>query len=119
MDIGNLFSLSGRIGRKDYIIVSLILIAIGFAFSAASGFDDPSTIVLIIESVLSIALGIPNSFKRLHDTGKSGWWLLLALIPIVGWVALFIMTWLLPGQDGDNQYGSVNSGTPFPSVHRV
>lgn len=43
--------------------------------------------------------------RRLHDIGKSGWWLLLLLIPLIGFIILLI--WLIrKGTDGDNEYGA-------------
>ena len=43
--------------------------------------------------------------RRLHDIGKSGWWLLLYLIPIIGFIILLV--WLIrKGTEGDNQYGA-------------
>jgi uncharacterized membrane protein YhaH (DUF805 family) len=43
--------------------------------------------------------------RRLHDIGKSGWWLLLWLIPLIGFIILLI--WLIrKGTDGDNEYGA-------------
>ena len=42
--------------------------------------------------------------RRLHDTGRSGWWQLLSLIPVVGTIAVIILL-LRPGEAGTNQYG--------------
>ena len=48
----------------------------------------------------SIAVGI----RRLHDIGRSGWWLLIVLIPLVGWIVLIV--WAATESDaGANQYG--------------
>lgn len=44
--------------------------------------------------------------RRLHDTGRSGWWLLIAAIPWLGWLVLFVLLGFLPGNAGDNEYGS-------------
>jgi uncharacterized membrane protein YhaH (DUF805 family) len=60
-------------------------------------------------SVLTIALALflPSLalyIRRLHDIGKSGWWVLLILIPIVGIIVL--LAWAcMDGQQGSNQYG--------------
>ena len=44
------------------------------------------------------------AIRRLHDTGRSGWWLLVNCVPIIGWTILFI--WLVKDSDeGENQYG--------------
>lgn len=52
----------------------------------------------------SLAVGC----RRLHDIGKSGWWLLVWLIPIIGWVLLIY--WAAKAGEGDNEYG------PAPSL---
>ncbi|MCY3877745.1 MAG: DUF805 domain-containing protein [Rhodobacteraceae bacterium] len=47
-----------------------------------------------LASIVSLALLLPGlaaACRRLHDAGRSGWWLLLILIPFVGWIALIIM----------------------------
>ena len=48
--------------------------------------------------------GLAVSVRRLHDIGKSGWWLLIALIPIVG--AIMLIIWdVREGERGDNRFG--------------
>lgn len=49
---------------------------------------------------------LATTVKRLHDRGRSGWFVLIALIPIIGVVWLWIETWFLPGTPGPNAYGS-------------
>ena len=61
-----------------------------------------------ISYVYSIFLFVPSlavSVRRLHDTGRSGWWLLLALIPVLGWLVLLFF-YFQDSQPGDNEYGS-------------
>jgi uncharacterized membrane protein YhaH (DUF805 family) len=41
--------------------------------------------------------------RRLHDTGKSGWWLLMGIVPLIGIILLFYMA--QPGDEGTNDYG--------------
>ena len=117
MDIGNLFSLSGRIGRKDYIFLWLGILGMGLIVSALSGFESPPQFVAIAESIIAAVIMIPAGFKRLHDTGKSGWWLLIGLVPFFGWIVMFVLTWIIGGDEGVNTYGVPNSGSPFPSLH--
>ena len=57
---------------------------------------------------ISIALIIPNlavGARRLHDTGRSGWWQLLQLLPIVGIIVLIVF-WVQDSNAGENQYGA-------------
>ena len=59
-----------------------------------------------LSTVLGLILFVPSlsvCVRRLHDTGRSGWWYLLILIPYVGGIALFIIFCLK--SDDDNKYG--------------
>ena len=57
--------------------------------------------------------GLAVAIRRLHDVGRSGWWLLLVLIPIVGWIILIVFM-AAPSQPGPNQYGT--AAPPFPQL---
>jgi len=62
----------------------------------------------ILGLIYSLALLVPNlaaGVRRLHDTGKPGWFLLLWLIPIVGWVVIIVFL-AKAGNPGPNQYGN-------------
>jgi uncharacterized membrane protein YhaH (DUF805 family) len=60
-----------------------------------------SLVYLLAFIVPSIAVGI----RRLHDTNRSGWWLLLWLVPIVGWIVLIVFL-ATEGVKGPNEYGA-------------
>ena len=99
----------GRARRAEYwmfvlfsIIASIILSIIGEIIHTTL-LGNLYTLAVIIPS---LAVGA----RRLHDIGKSGWWLLIGLIPIIGWIIL-IMFAVMDGQPGDNQYGSNPKGT--------
>ena len=60
-----------------------------------------------VQSLLTIVLILPSlsvSVRRLHDVGRSGWWVCIPLVPILG-ILLFIYWALKPGEDGSNKYG--------------
>ena len=44
------------------------------------------------------------SIRRLHDTNRTGWWILIGLIPLIGWIVLLIF-YLEKGDPADNKYG--------------
>ena len=48
--------------------------------------------------------GLAVGFRRLHDIGRSAWWLLIALVPLAGGIVLLVFA-CLPGTPGPNQYG--------------
>jgi uncharacterized membrane protein YhaH (DUF805 family) len=58
----------------------------------------------ILSGIYSLAVWVPSiavAVRRLHDTGRSAWWLLMMLIPIAGWIVLFVYM----VQAGANAYG--------------
>lgn len=61
-------------------------------------------------------VGIAVSVKRFHDRGKSGWWVLVGLIPIIGAFWLLIENGFLDGTPGDNQYGPPPGGSAVAST---
>ena len=59
-----------------------------------------------IQGLIQLALLVPTlaaGARRLHDTGRSGWWQLIGLIPIVGWIVLIVF--FVQDSHPDNQYG--------------
>ncbi len=104
------FSFSGRARRKEYwmFVLIAVLIAIFLAladgitgtYSSELGFGLLGGLFLLGILIQSIAVGV----RRLHDTGRSGWWLLLNLIPLVGPIIVLVLM-ALDGQSGDNAYG--------------
>jgi uncharacterized membrane protein YhaH (DUF805 family) len=101
---------TGRAGRSEFwwfTLVYLILIAMAAfvdvvvgTFDAAIGFGLFSGSLLI--ATLLPMLGV--HVRRLHDTGRSGGWVLLGLVPVVGSFALFVLV-LFASQPGTNEYG--------------
>lgn len=90
----------GRIGRQEYWMFVLIWCLIQWAFILV-GLDFISMLVWLAFLVPDIAL----TTRRLHDTGRSGWWQLLSFIPIIGWIILII--WLATKTElVDNTYGA-------------
>ncbi len=90
----------GRIGRQEYWMFVLISFLIYIVLEVLS--------LDMISALVSLALLLPNiglAARRLHDIGKSGWWQLIGLIPIVGWV--IIIVWLATDTVSEsNQYGN-------------
>ena len=98
---------SGRARRKEYWMFVLFYIIFGIILGIIEGIIGISG---ILTGLYCLALLIPSiavSVRRLHDIGRTGWWVLICLVPIVGSIVLLIFI-LLDSQPGDNQYG------PFP-----
>ena len=73
----------------------------------------------VVSGLASLALLLPNlsvAIRRLHDTDHTGWWVLIGLIPIIGFIVLLIF-YLRQSDPGDNQYGPPPAeGVPGPTV---
>lgn len=67
-------------------------------------------VVLLLYALAVTVPGLAVTVRRLHDTGRSGWWTLVALIPLLGLVVIIIL--LLDSEAGDNQYGPNPKDTP-------
>lgn len=95
---------SGRARRKEYwmytLIYILIAIVLGFLDAMLGGAG-------ILGALLAIALFLPSlavTVRRLHDTDRSGWWVLIAFVPVVGVIVLLVFM-CLAGTSGSNPYG--------------
>ena len=62
-------------------------------------------IVLLVVTVAIIWIGLAVAVKRWHDRGKSGWWILIQFVPIIGPLWYFIEVFCLSGTAGPNRFG--------------
>lgn len=101
---------AGRARRKEYWmftlfnIIFLFLAAIidnilGIAYEAI-GYGPLSTLYMLAVLIPGLAVTV----RRLHDIGKSGWWVLIGLIPVVGAIVLLVFM-VMDSQPGGNQFG--------------
>ncbi len=101
----NYCNFSGRSSRSEYWWFILFNIIVG----AAIGIVFSGTFAEILSGLETLAFLLPSiglGVRRLHDIGKSGWWLLLCFIPLIGQIILII--WFCQeSQPFDNQYGPV------------
>lgn len=109
------FNFSGRARRKEYWFYQLITFLIPFILGIICrifGINVGGGFISFLLLILTLGLLIPGLVvlvRRLHDTGRSGWWFFIALIPFVGYIILFIFA-LLDSEPGDNQYGENPKG---------
>jgi len=106
---------SGRARRSEYwwwwlfvavvaVVLSLIDNAIGLHISDATIMGlQVSGLLTLIFGLVTLIPGIAVTFRRLHDTGRSGWWWLLSLLCGIGAIIVFIMCLMDSGPD--NEYG--------------
>ncbi|RLQ94869.1 DUF805 domain-containing protein [Falsibacillus albus] len=100
----NYVGFQGRARRKEYWMYLLINQIIIFILATIEYFADIDPYLKGIYYLATLLPALGVSLRRLHDTGKSGWWLLVALIPIVGIIVLIIF-FCQSSQDGENKYG--------------
>ena len=106
----NYVNFSGRSRRPEYWYFVLFLFLVGIVTGLADFgiFHTPESDIGPFSAIFVLATLIPSlsvAVRRLHDIGRSGWFLLLALIPVIG--ALLLIYWLCqPGTPGPNTYGN-------------
>ena len=100
----------GRARRKEYWYFVLFNVIIGFVLAFIDGLIgtyDMVTRIGFLSVLYSLAVLVPGvavSVRRLHDTGRSGWWILINFIPIIGVIVFLILT-VRDSQPQENQYG--------------
>lgn len=100
----------GRAGRPEYwyFILIYFVCVIGLSlldsmmgtYSSEDGLGVFSGIFMLALLLPSLAVGV----RRLHDTDRTGWWLLITVIPIIGAIVLLVFT-VQRGTEGLNRYG--------------
>lgn len=99
----------GRARRKEYWMFFLVNLLIAVAINVAAGMlgDLLGGGLAVLGLVYSLAVLVPGvavGVRRLHDTGRSGWWMLVALVPILGAIAIIVFL-AQDSQPAENQYG--------------
>jgi len=102
-----LFSFEGRINRKPFwmflLIVLIGTIITTFIDMATTGQDSGIASLLFILVIFWPSLAI--QVKRWHDRDKSGWWVLISIIPILGPIWALVENGFLTGTEGSNRFG--------------
>lgn len=108
-----LFSFEGRIGRKTWWLATLALVgalvalqvvvlALGMASEALAMLG---MLVFLVFCIGAIWAGLAIQVKRWHDLGKSGWWVLINLVPVIGPLYALVMQGFVKGAEARNDYG--------------
>ncbi len=94
---------SGRARRKEFWMFVLVNFIIAIALGAVDmmlGLGFLGFIYAVATIIPALAVGA----RRLHDIGKTGWWQLVGLVPLIGLIILIIF-FVMDSNPGDNQYG--------------
>ena len=114
----NYAGFTGRAHREEYwmfflfnlLFNSLVMTLdhfLGTSYKFPSGYEGFYYSFGLLQIAYGLLILLPNlavNVRRLHDVGKSGWMILLAFLPVVGWIWLFVLL-VTDSQPGDNQYG--------------
>jgi len=92
----------GRAGRPEYwwffLINTIISVILDLVIHDATG--------QVLGAIYALAVLLPSigvGIRRLHDTNRTGWWLLVSLVPLVGWIWIIVLL-ALAGDGGPNRY---------------
>ncbi len=102
---------SGRARRAEYwyfILFNFILSLVLSLIDNGAGWVNPQNGVGVLTTIYSLLVLIPTlavMVRRLHDIDKSGWWVLIGLVPIAGPIVLIVF-FCLDSTIGDNRFGA-------------
>jgi uncharacterized membrane protein YhaH (DUF805 family) len=101
------FGLRGRIARRDYWLCGMLaLLGLAVLMHALLGIARVrAPRADLIVNLLLLWPAIAVSVKRWHDRDKSGWWVLLSLLPVIGWIWVLVDNGFLRGTQGPKRYG--------------
>jgi len=106
------FSFQGRISRKVFWLYGVLFFFLammvlgGVVGAVALASQTLSWILAVPLYIAGVWIGLAMQVKRWHDRDKSGWWILIGLIPVIGSIWAFIETLCLRGTVGPNRFGA-------------
>lgn len=105
---------TGRSRRSEYwffvlgnLIIYFVLAFLGGLIGGATGSEAAGAVPMLLLGVFGLAIIIPSiavAVRRLHDTGRSGWWYLIGIIPLIGSIVLLVF-FVQDSEPGANQWG--------------
>ncbi len=102
---------SGRARRAEYwwfVLLTMVASLVATIIDGLLGLDALVGPYGVLTTLLGLALLVPSiavGARRLHDTDRSGWWLLIGFIPLVGAIVLIVF-FVMEGTRGDNRFGA-------------
>ncbi|MEH0846156.1 DUF805 domain-containing protein [Micromonospora sp. CPCC 205711] len=112
---------TGRARRSEYWWFTLFNVLVGVAaaildsvLGTTLGSDGSTGVIGIIVSLALLLPALAVAVRRLHDTDRTGWWLLLGLVPIVGAIVLLVF-FVSDSTPGTNRFGASPKERPLPA----
>jgi uncharacterized membrane protein YhaH (DUF805 family) len=112
---------TGRARRSEYWWFALFTVLVGLAaaildsvLGTTLGSDGSTGVIGIIVNLALLLPTLAVAMRRLHDTDRSGWWLLIGLVPIVGAIVLLVF-FVLDSTPGTNRFGASPKERPLPA----
>jgi uncharacterized membrane protein YhaH (DUF805 family) len=99
----------GRARRQEYwmfVLISTLLPFLAMILAGALGMQmgNGVQVLLVVYYAVTLLPSIAVWVRRLHDTGRSGWWVWASFVPLIGAIALLVFS-LQDGEHGTNRYG--------------
>jgi len=101
---------NGRSRRKEYwffLLFNVMAAAVLSIIDMFTGTYNATTGIGLLSGIYALVMLVPGiavTIRRLHDTGRSGWWILIALVPIIGGIWLLVLM-VLDSHKEPNQWG--------------
>lgn len=116
---------SGRARRSEYwwfVLLYSVVYVVGVVITAVTANTSVSALgpIVLVVGILALVLPlIAVAIRRLHDTGRSGWWYLLGLVPLIG--AIVLLVFYVEDSHPANQHGpspkQLGAHTPYPTPY--
>ncbi|MGG1688424.1 DUF805 domain-containing protein [Pseudalkalibacillus sp. NRS-1564] len=100
----NYVNFQGRARRKEYWMFTLFNVIFSIVLTIVESLADISPFLTSIYSLFIILPSLAVTVRRLHDTGRSGWWVLIGLIPLIGSIVILVFT-CLDSDVEENRFG--------------
>ena len=100
---------SGRARRQEYWMFVLFNFLVSVAVGVVDGILGTGGSLGGLYSLAVLVPSLAVAARRLHDTDRSGWWMLIALIPVIGWIVLLVFL-CSDSKPGENRFGANPKG---------
>ena len=103
--LANYANLKGRARRSEYwwffLFVNVSLVILN---TVAAILTDVLIVLFVVFGLTLLLPSIAVTARRLHDTNRNGLWMIVGLVPVIGWITLLALV-ALPGTKGPNRFG--------------